>query len=218
MSDFTLPLLEWVNIPANGDQPAFQITRYPITNEQFEAFIDDAGYKVERWWEGLALGGGKPRASDWRENDCPKLEVTWYEAVGFCRWLSGRLGAEVRLPTEDEWVWAAVGDSGWAYPYGLAFDSQKCNTKESEIGRTTSVTAYAHVQTHFGTVDMSGNVWEWCLNEGDNPANLQLEGSENRVLRGGSWNNAADQASVTGRSSRTPRTRTFNIGFRVVMR
>jgi formylglycine-generating enzyme required for sulfatase activity len=123
----------------------------------------------------------------------------------------------VRLPTEWEWQWAAVGDSGWAYPYGNEFDSEKCNVKESGIDRTNSVTAYKKVPTHFGTVDMAGNVWEWCLNEGALLQNVSLQGSENRALKGGSWNNAASNAPADFRTSRTPRTRTFNIGFRVII-
>jgi formylglycine-generating enzyme required for sulfatase activity len=137
--------------------------------------------------------------------------------VSFCRWLSDQTGSNVRLPTEWEWQWAAVGDTGWAYPYGSEYDSAACNTKESGIARTNAVTSYAAVQTHFDTVDMSGNVWEWCLNEGSAPYSVDIGGSENRALRGGSWNNAAKNADVTFHSSRTPRTRSFNIGFRVIM-
>lgn len=224
---FTLPLLEWVDIPGGsvtlaGDagtfaiQP-FQIAKYPVTNAQFTAFIQDKGYKNDRWWEGLAQHGGAPRASDFRDADAPKLEVCWYEAVAFSRWLGSELQRDVRLPTEWEWQWAAVGDSGWDYPYGSAFDSRLSNTKESGIAQTNSVTAYASVASPFGAVDMSGNVWEWCLNEGAIPQNIQISGSENRALRGGSWNNNQDNARASFRSHRSTRTRTFNIGFRVMI-
>lgn len=224
---FTLPLLEWVDIPAGQvtlddalgsfEIPPFKIARFPITNEQFNAFIQSDGYKNSGWWQGLAQVGGSPRQSDWRDLDCPKLEVTWFEAVAFAQWLSDQTGLDVRLPTEWEWQWAAVGDSGWEYPYGSAFDAAKCNTKETGVGRTNPVTQYADVKTHFGVVDMAGNVWEWCLNEGAAPLTTALEGVENRVLRGGSWNNAMKNASAHFRSSRTPKTRAFNIGFRVII-
>src|SRR5205085_8113345 len=123
----------------------------------------------------------------------------------------------VRMPTEWERQWAALSDSGWDYPYGSTFDPTKCDTKESSIGRTNAVTDYEAVKTHFGTVDMAGNVWEWCLNEGAAPLNTQLAGMENRALRGGSWNNSADHARASFRSHRTPKTRSFNIGFRVMI-
>lgn len=226
-SHFALPLLEWLAIPAGSVtldgietpfaiQP-FKIAKYPVTNAQFEAFIQDQGYKTPLWWDGLAQATGAPRASDWRDPDAPKLEVCWYEAMAFCRWLSHEMDSPVRLPTEWEWQWAAVGDSGGEYPYGSGFDSSKSNTKEGGIGRTNAVTQYEAVKTPFGAVDQSGNVWEWCLNEGAAPHNIQSEGKDNRALRGGSWNNPAKQAAAAFRSHRSPLTRTFNIGFRVMI-
>src|SRR5215213_9552109 len=138
---FTLPLLEWLEIPEGQVTLAddagtfaitpFRIAKYPVTNAQFFEFIDDAGYKDERWWEGLAAPAGSPRASDWRDPDAPKLEVCWFEAVAFSRWLADRMESAVRLPTEWEWQWAAVGASGWTYPFGNEFASAKCNTKET---------------------------------------------------------------------------------------
>lgn len=227
MTAFTLPLLEWLDIPAGQAALAddagtfevapFQIAKYPVTNAQFDAFIQDKGYKTDQWWAGLAQTGGAPRASDWRDLDCPKLEVCWYEAVAFGRWLADQTGLNIRLPTEWEWQWAAVGASGADYPYGSAFDPLQANTKESGIGRTTAVTHYASTPSPFGAVDMSGNVWEWCINEGVTLQNCQTEGSENRALRGGSWNNPQKHATATFRSHRTPRTRTFNIGFRLIV-
>ena len=224
---FRLPLLQWLSIPGGEvtveggagtfEVKPFQIAKYPVTNEQFNAFIQDDGYKNMGWWQGLTQTGGSPRASDWRDLDAPKLEVTWFEAVAFTQWLANQTNLNVRLPTEWEWQWAAVGDSGWDYPYGGTFDPIKCNTKESAIGRTNAVTVNEPVKTHFGAVDMAGNVWEWCLNEGAELHNIQREGMENRALRGGSWNNAAKNACATFRSHRTPRTRAFNIGFRVMI-
>ncbi len=220
-------MMEWIDIPAGSvmldgvsgefEVAPFRIAKYPVTNAQFAEFIEDVGYKDECWWDALAHFPGSPRASDWKDADAPKLEVNWFEAMAFTRWMSDRSGLAVRLPTEWEWQWAAVGDSGWAYPYGSTFDAEKCNCKESGIGRTNTVTRYMDVKTHFGVADMAGNVWEWCLNEGVLPDNMQLTGGENRALRGGSWNNAGAQAKTTFRSHRAARTRTFNIGFRMIV-
>jgi formylglycine-generating enzyme required for sulfatase activity len=84
---FTLPLLEWIDIPSGSvtltddskqrEIMPFKITKYPITNAQYEAFIQAEGYQNPVWWHKLAQIGGKPRASDWREPDSPKLEVCW---------------------------------------------------------------------------------------------------------------------------------------------
>lgn len=219
-------MFEWVDIPAwrvalegvsgDFDVAAFRMAKYPVTNAQFAEFVEDAGYKDDRWWDDLAHRAPSARASDWKETDAPKLEVNWFEAVAFTLWLRDRSGLPVRLPTEWEWQWAAVGASGWVYPYGSTFDPTKCNCKETGIGRTSGVGRFAGVKTHFGVADMAGNVWEWCLNEGEMPDNIQLAGVENRALRGGSWHNAGAQAAARFRIHRASRTRAFNIGFRVM--
>jgi formylglycine-generating enzyme required for sulfatase activity len=224
-----LELLEWVAIPegrvllevedVTGNFPIkpFKICRFPVTNAQYDAFIADYGYKNPRWWDGLELQIKSARVSDWKEAYAPKLEVSWFEAVAYSRWLSDTLGMNVRLPTEWEWQWAAVGDSGWDYPYGASFDSSKSNTKESSMGRTNMVEDFAHIETVFGAVDMSGNVLEWCLNKAIEPLSTRLSGGENRVLKGGSWNNTQEAARASSRVSRTPMTRAFNVGFRLII-
>jgi formylglycine-generating enzyme required for sulfatase activity len=226
---YQLGLLEWVAIPegrvllelddANGNFPIkpFKIAKYPVTNAQFELFVDDGGYKNKTWWEELELLIKSPRASDWREADSPKLQVCWFEAVAYSRWLADKTGLPIRLPTEWEWQWAAVGDSGWAYPYGETFDSSKSNTKESGIGRANLVHDFNDVETVFGAVDMAGNVYEWCLNKGVEPLSKRLAGGENRALKGGSWNNNHEASQAKSRISRTPMTRAFHVGFRLIL-
>jgi formylglycine-generating enzyme required for sulfatase activity len=226
-TSFSLPLLAWVNIPAGQvrleghastfEIPAFKIAKYPVTNQQFAAFIHDGGYTDQRWWQDLAQAVKTPRESDWPEGDHPKLEVCWYEAMAFCRWLADKTEHSVRLPTEWEWQWAAVGDSAWDYPFGARFDATKCNTKEASVRRTNAVVEYEGVPTYFSPVDMAGNVWEWCLNEGEIPEHIQHGESANRALRGGSWNNGSQHARAAFRYHRTPQTRTLNIGFRLMM-
>src|SRR5689334_1783061 len=102
LSVFTTLRLEWLDIPAGevtlqGVETAFSINpfklaKYPVTNEQYSAFIQDGGYKEGLWWAGLEDFAGAPRASDWREDDSPKLEVCWFEAVAFTRWLAHNSG------------------------------------------------------------------------------------------------------------------------------
>lgn len=213
---FSLPLLEWCPIPkGQGIQP-FSIAKYPITNEQFAAFIQDGGYQNPIYWDGLAQSVSAPRASDYREADNPKLQVCWYEAMAYSRWLSEKMGFLVRLPSEREWEWAAVGSSGWVYPYGVEFDIAKTNTREAAFGRSNLVRDFTFVQTVFGTVDMAGNVYEWCLDEAESQS-LDTTTRVNRVLKGGSWNNPQAASQVSASISRTPMSRTFNIGFRVMM-
>ncbi len=108
--------------------PAYQISRYPMTNAQFEPFIADGGY-TEKWRRCWTEAGWQQKERDdwqepryWNHNrynqaNQPVVGVSWYEAVAFCRWLTERLRAAgavgeaevIRLPTEAEWEKAARG-------------------------------------------------------------------------------------------------------------
>ena len=67
-----------------------------------------------------------------------------------------------------------------------------------------------------GVLDLSGNVWEWCLNEYEKPDRVQPGGQESRVLRGGSWYFFQDYARADFRYYDHPDFRDYVIGFRVV--
>src|SRR5215470_14318487 len=123
-----LPDIEWCAVPGgdfiyrDGEYitlPTFYIAKYPITYSQFQPFIDaEDGFREDDWWYGLAKHVKKPLQSAWSIDNYPRENVNWYEAVAFCRWLSSRLGYEVRLPTEQEWEKAARGTDGRVYPWG----------------------------------------------------------------------------------------------------
>jgi formylglycine-generating enzyme required for sulfatase activity len=211
--------------------PSFSISKYPITYRQFQIFIDAKdGFTDPRWWEGLAQDQSQsPGEQNWKIDDHPRENVSWYDAMAFCRWLSFRLGGNydidhvnewlVRLPTEFEWEKAARGTDGRAYPYGNTFDENKSNTRESGIRKTTPVTQYPKGESPYGVFDLSGNVWEWCLTEYSNPqVNVGQENlrSEARRLRGGSWNYSDNFARAVSRVIRDPGFRYSSFGFRVV--
>jgi len=190
---------EWCEIPARAgydrvkrmgpvDIEAFQMGRYPVTNAQYEVFVTAAdGYQQDRWWTDLGQRMDAPQKSRFEGDDLPRTNVTWYEAVAFCRWLSHRVGYTVRLPAEWEWQWTAEGSAERVYPWGDAFDAGKCNCEESRIGQTTPVDKYSQGASPFGVLDMAGNVWEWCLNTYHKPFRTDIIGAEERCVRGGSW-------------------------------
>jgi formylglycine-generating enzyme required for sulfatase activity len=153
----------------------------------------------------------------------PRDSVSWYQAVAFCRWLSAKLGYEVRLPTEQEWEKAARGTDGRQYPWGNEYISGYANVDETEenvgphyLRQTSSVGIYPQGASPFGVPDMSGNVWEWCLNEYENPENTDLVGDAARVLRGGSWGSGVPCARCASRDGGGPSYRSVYIGFRAV--
>ena len=231
-----LPDIDWVTIPGGkfiyqeGEKltlPMFEISRYPVTHTQFQAFVDASDYNDERWWAGIPeeevnhatiYRTREMAEQSFQYGNHPREMVSWYQAIAFCRWLSAELGYTVRLPTEQEWEKAARGTNGLKYPYGNEFDSAKANTRETGIGQTSAVGIFPEGATPYGVQDMSGNVWEWCLNKYDNPEHLLVDNSGDwRVLRGGAWGFNHDNARSALRRRQTPDVRNFHsLGFRLV--
>jgi hypothetical protein len=221
-----LPDIDWVEIPAgellNGDEKerrrldSFWISRYPITNAQFDVFVAAGGYGEQRWWKGLAQRIGKPEPPGWNEPNHPCETVSWYEAMAFCAWLSDRSGFVITLPTEEQWEKAARGTDGRVYPWGDKWRDGLANTIEIGIDRTSPVGSFPQGRSPYGVLDLAGNVLEWCLNQYYYPEKTQAGGAESRVLRGGSW--LYDQANARAgyRSYNHPGVRYGYLGFRVV--
>jgi len=158
----------------------YLIGKYEVTNAQYAAFAK-ATYRT---W---TMPSGK-------ENH-PVVNVSWDDAVVFCRWVSQVSGRQVRLPTEAEWEKAARGTDGRIYPWGnSAPDSSKLNFNMN-VKDTTVVGKYSPAGDNpYGVADMAGNVWEWTADWYDpnyyanSPAsNPQGTSSgQYRVVRGGS--------------------------------
>jgi formylglycine-generating enzyme required for sulfatase activity len=94
--------------------PAFRIGRFPVTNGEFAAYVEEAGIPAPRHWE-----GPRPPA---RIVDHPVVWVSWERATAYCRWLAYRSDVPFRLPSEEEWEKAARGRDGRLYPWGDDFD------------------------------------------------------------------------------------------------
>lgn len=229
-----IPDIAWVEIPGGPfvyqqgetrELPTFWIAKYPVTNIQYQCFIDNAGYQEERWWQGLQRP--EPEASRWPQSNRPRTNVDWYEAVAFSRWLCARLGmreGEVRLPTEEEWERAARGREGLAYPWGNEYQSGAANVDEKagndgpwRLKQTTAVGVYPHGRSPEGVEDLAGMVWEWCVNKDNKQAQIGEDDSDYwRVLRGGSWLHKTANARADSRLGFLPNTRDFTISFRLL--
>ena len=222
-----LPQFEWCPVPKGRikleknagtfDVAALFISQYPVTFKQYQAFLEATdGYLDTRWWNGLQHVP-KPGAQYRKIGNHPAETVSWYDARAFCRWLTDKRGFEIHLPTEWEWQQAATGgDPNNKYPWGKDYDTQRCNSFDSGLGRTTAVGLYPDGISPVGALDMSGNVWEWCSNSDDKPESGDVSSDARRVVRGGSWCGNRDDARAASRNHNTPDYRDNNLRFRVV--
>lgn len=144
--------------------------------------------------------------------------------MAFCWKLSLMTGRTYSLPTEAQWEYAARGRKhadGYKYIGSWSVDSVAWNDGNSGSSSHPVMTRQAN---ELGIYDMSGNVFEWCLdwysdsynvNDTNNPAGPS-SGSY-RVFRGGSWNRSAGNCRVSFRNGYSPSVRRNNLGFRVVV-
>jgi gamma-glutamyl hercynylcysteine S-oxide synthase len=152
---------------------AFHIDRYPVTNADYQKFIEATGYRPKddhnflRHW----VNGAPPRG--WE-----KKPVTWVsieDARAYAAW------AGKRLPHEWEWQYAAQGDDGRLYPWGNDWNpaNMPAQSKAREMPPPEDVDAHPRGASPFGVMDLVGNVWQWTDEFHD-------EHTRAAALRGGS--------------------------------
>lgn len=164
----------------------FSIARAPVTNAEYQAFVEDRGYhRRELWstqgwiwktkrgaWHPIYWSRGQ---SGWlrKDFDCwvtlephaPVSHISWYEAEAYCHW------ANRRLPTEVEWTVAATAEpnsNGTAltdhkrkYPWGDEINTGHHANLDSQAMGCVDVGAFPEGDSAFGCRQMLGNVWEW---------------------------------------------------------
>lgn len=218
----------------------FEISKYEITNYQYALFLKDYGedyvkdgeFKGEKMIyeseQGLKFIQGKWQPSSGYEYH-PVINVTWYGANEFCRYY------DCRLPTEAEWEYAAR-EKGKTVKYSTPankLDPLLINynssidhdsllvLEENTIINTKQSGAYP--PNELGLFNMSGNVWEWCLDwyksnyyhesKKTNPTGPWF--GRYKTLRGGSWYSSAHSVRITDRSFLAPHNYKQDVGFRV---
>ncbi len=220
----------------------FHMSRYLVTNAQYQAFVKDGGYTEQwklcwtpkgwKWKEEQQLSAPRKQGGEFDLPNHPVVLISWYEAVAFCNWLAIRLREAgeltdeqaIRLPTEAEWEKTARGEDGRIFPWGDEIDPEHVNYSETGLGATSAVGCFPRGVSPYGCEDMSGNVWEWCQDWFDekyyskspkeNP--MGPDTGSNRVLRGGAWNLTAGGCRSAYRRGSGPGYRVARFGFRLL--
>jgi formylglycine-generating enzyme required for sulfatase activity len=234
----------------------FYLGTYHVTRGQFRRFVENSGYKTD------AEKGEKPGAVGWdtekkefvfsekyswrnvgfdQTDDHPVVNVSWNDAVAFCKWLSGKEGKKYSLPTEAQWEYACRAGTATRYysgddPETLAtvanvpdaahkakFPNAACTIRASD-GYVFTAPVGQFKANAFGLYDMHGNALQWCADwygidyYGKSPSD-DPSGSASgtlRVLRGGSWLDWPANARSAKRTKNTPVMRIgLQAGFRV---
>lgn len=212
----------------------FAISKYPITNRQFQVFIDENGYDYRKYWteKGWVYREEKPwsKPEGWRKGvklDHPVVGVSWFEAKAYCQWLSQKLKSKINLPSDAQWQRAAQGNSRRAYPWGNAFIKTYANYNNQSYNTTatTPVQKYeAKSKSQFGVVDMVGNVWEWCSTIDDviysrvGSTFGRSAGFDKYIVHGGSWRTLSENyLMISYTETNDPVTRKNDLGFRIAI-
>ena len=215
---------------------AFYMDTHEVTVGEYREFVEKTGHRAPNW-------GEVSRYSPTDQH--PIVFVSWHDAMAYAKWKSKR------LPTEAEWEKAARGGvPEQSFPWGNTMpDGNQCNfadknlahfwwaDKQVDDGYAHAAPVESYPDNEYGLHDMSGNVWEWCLDEYDagfyavSPAENPVSGIDTikdiadtfpsvlspRLLRGGSWLVTAHNVRGAVRFRLDPASLNNSIGFRCVM-
>jgi formylglycine-generating enzyme required for sulfatase activity len=129
---------------------SFEAGKYPVTFEEYDQFCEDTGRE-------------KPNDMNWGRGKRPAINVSWYDATAYCKWLNEKLGLSeengYRLLTEEEWEYAYRAGTEGEYPFPLEDIDQYAWYYNNSSNQTHPVGE--KLPNPWGLYDMAGNVWEW---------------------------------------------------------
>jgi formylglycine-generating enzyme required for sulfatase activity len=230
-----------------------------VTVGQFKQFVDETGYatEAERGGGGAYAFNSNTHEFEWGKNvdwrnpgwtqtlDHPVVNVSWNDAMAFCKWLSEKEARNYRLPTEAEWEYACRAGTQTRYSTGDTIeDLASAANLGDESFRQTIRPGYSRVvlvagqegpafttavgkfvPNSLGLHDMHGNVFEWCkdfyaANYYQESPLLDPTGpatGTKQVIRGGSFFNSPFYSRSSFRNGFPSTARVPYLGFRVVL-
>jgi formylglycine-generating enzyme required for sulfatase activity len=207
----------------------FALGKYEVTFGQWEACVRDGGCQPV---DDKNQGGEQH----------PVINVSWHDAAAYADWLSAKTGKPYRLPSEQEWEYAAQAGTKRARFFGIpreqtcqhgnVYDMTANDVHDFGWAWLPCTDGYAGLApvgrfkaNAFGVHDMLGNVWEWvqdCLNPNWRFSRVVPDGSaftdgdcEQRAYRGGSWLANQPYYLRTGERYKFSKARYDDLGFRV---
>lgn len=204
------------NTPREVCLDAFDISAREITIGEFKVFLRMTG-----------LPATSP-ALEILPHELPVVNITWFDAMAYTKWLSELTGEHYNLPSEAQWEYAAQAGNGpgtqfsWGnLPGNNQANCRDCGSQWSDIS-VAPVASFA--ANAYGLFDMHGNAAEWtlgCYHEQDERVERRLNGHRlstcrNAAVRGGSFRNTANRIRVWQRADHDSTRGSDDIGFRVV--
>ena len=181
---------------------------------------------TQKQWKGVMRTDPSAHKGD----ELPVENVSWNDAVEFCRRLSEREGERYRLPTEAEWEYACRAGSSTPFHFGETLCADEANYNSTfTYGhghkgeyRQATIAAAGLEPNAWGLHQMHGNVWEWCQDaygeydvDGVVSAGGEADANTPRVLRGGSWSDLPRDCRSAFRFRASAEDRGDNIGLRI---
>lgn len=183
--------------------PTFFMGRTPVTQAQWRSIVQHPKIQTNL----------NPNPSDFDGDDnLPVENVSWDDAIEFCRLLSAQTGRTYRLPSEAEWEYACRAGTTTPFHFGETIDAELANYRSEDLKSGDTVYPGKYGRGRFGEYpkkitpvkmfepnpwglyDMHGNVYEWCQDDYESDYSKapsdgtpHLIQSDRKVLRGGSW-------------------------------
>ena len=186
----------------------FLIGRYEITFNEYDFFA-------------LATNRALPDDMGWGRGERPVINISWDDAIAYTNWLSKTTGKHYRLPTAEEWEFAARGNTTSSYWWGNNEDDAEerancrygCKSLWASFFNNKTQPVGTYPPNDFGIHDTAGNVAEWindCTDKTSTPACLK------RGVRGGSFASEVESITAYSQVAITASKSRKSIGFRLV--